>query len=261
MKYNALPDNIFSFMAAEDENAHVSTYKNVQHLHALEKVDSIVRSPVPKLHVPKEMSSVARLYLFIHYQLYSTFANLMRLHLAEAMAAQRKAIDAALSAYKIVDDPATVNNYENREWEFQNIKTHIVKVRKGDPAKYPLADELIKTHEVASEYGAHADVSTFVLRTANEPIEGSADQMRQLFLYFQAPESEAQCNLMYVDALSNFLTITRIFDPFFKQYTKDWDVEGWINHRDAHDGWIRKELGRVHGELEKEFNAEKGKSA
>lgn len=126
-----MPDNIFGFIAEEEENLLVSTYHGKTHLHALEEVDSIIRSPVDKLVVPKEMAAVAQLYLFIHYHLYSTFTNFMRLHLAEAMTAQRKAIDAALSAYKIIDDPSTANAYENREWEFQNIKTHIAKARKG----------------------------------------------------------------------------------------------------------------------------------
>lgn len=96
---------------------------------------------------------------------------------------------------------------------------------------------------MASEYGAHADASGFALRTGYEAFEG--DQVKQLFLYFEAPTTDTERDLIYVDALAVFMTMTRIFDPFLKQYTRDYDIDEWIKQRDARDQWIRAELGRV----------------
>ena len=87
-----LPKNLLSFLGAEHENELVSTHKHARDLDILSHIDGLIRAPIQYLNVPKDQSVIAKLYLFIHYHLYSTISNLMRLHVAEALGCERKAI-------------------------------------------------------------------------------------------------------------------------------------------------------------------------
>jgi hypothetical protein len=244
--YPSPPRNLLSFLGAEHENELVSTHKHARDLDMLSHIDGLFQAPVPHLDVPKGQHAVAQLYLFIHYHLYSTVANLMRLHVAEALGCERKAIDAALTAYELLTDPASALAYEAREWRFLTIKAFIEKARKRDPTAYPLADELIKAWDMCSEFGAHADSNTFALRLDQVPVENNPNQQKLSFLYFQAPATTDEAHLYYVDAFATFLAMTRVFEPFIKNCAKGFPFEDWGTRRDQIDAVVRKELARLH---------------
>ena len=243
------PRNLLSFLGAEHENELVSTHKHARDLDVLSHIDGLFQAPVAHLDVPKEQRAVAQLYLFIHYHLYSTVANLMRLHVAEALGCERKAIDAALTAYELLTDPTSAPAYEAREWKFLTIKAFIEKARKKDSTVYPLADELIKAWNMCSEFGAHADSNAFALRLDQVPVENNPDQQKLYFLYFQAPATTDEAHLYYVDAFATFLTMTRIFDPLIKNCAKGFPFEDWDKRRDQIEGVVRAELARLHSRI------------
>lgn len=95
--------NLLNFLAAEHENELVSTHKHVRDLDVLAKFEGLYQAPVGHLDIPDPQRPIAKLYLFVHYHLYSTVANLMRMHVSEALSCERKAIDAALSAYEMLE--------------------------------------------------------------------------------------------------------------------------------------------------------------
>ncbi len=245
-----LPKNLLSFLGAEHENELVSTHKHARDLDILSHIDGLIRAPIQYLNVPKDQSVIAKLYLFIHYHLYSTISNLMRLHVAEALGCERKAIDAALSAYAMLTDPSSIAGYEAREWKFLSIKRFIEKSRKKNPTVYPLADELIKTWDMCSEFGAHADDNAFALRLDNVPAGNNPDEQKLYFLYFQAPKSPNEARLYYVDAFATFLTFTHIFEPFIKAHATGLPFKDWAGQRDQIEGVVRNELARLHAALE-----------
>src|SRR5205814_6458438 len=96
----------------------------------------------------KHKEAVLTLYLFVHYHLYFSTACLLRCHLSESLASTRKAIDATLTAYRLIEFPDTLAQYKERHRHYQNIKGHIDRVRRGDASKYPLAEQLIRLHEL-----------------------------------------------------------------------------------------------------------------
>ncbi len=245
-----LPENMLSFLAAEHENELVSTHKHARDLDILSHIDGLIKAPVQYFNVPKDQSVIAKLYLFIHYHLYSTISNLMRLHVAEALGCERKAIDAALTAYVMLTDPSSIAGYEARERKFLSIKSFIEKARKKNNADYPLAEELIKTWDLCSQFGAHADDSAFALRLDNIPAGNNPDQQKLYFLYFQAPMSRNEARLYYVDAFATFLTFTHIFEPFIKAHAKGLPVNDWVRQRDQIEGVVRRELALLHTALE-----------
>jgi hypothetical protein len=244
------PGNLLSFIATEHENEMVSIHKHGRDLDVLAKIDCLYQAPVRFFDIPSGERPLAQLYLFIHYHLYSTVSNLLRMHVAEALGCERKAIDAALSAYEMLADPTSIPAYQAREWKFLNIKRHIEKARKKDASRFPLAEELLSTWDMCSEFGAHADDSAFALRLEQVPIPTNADQQKLYFLYFQLPSTTDEAHFYYVDAFANFLTITRIFEPFVQAHAKGLSFDGWREQRDTLDAVIRTELARLHQALD-----------
>lgn len=240
------PGNLMSFLAAEHESELVSTHKHGPDLDMLSHIDGLFQAPIQHFDIPKGQRAIAQLYLFIHYHLYSTISNLMRMHVAEALGCERKAIDAALSAYEMVLDSGSIPAYEAREWKFLSIKSFIEKARKKDAGAYPLAEELVKTWDMCSEFGSHADDSSFALRLDQVPIASNPDQQLLYFLYFQVPQTLDEAHLYYVDAFSTFLTMTRIFEPFIRDHAKGLPFDEWVKKRDQVDGGVRTELSRLH---------------
>lgn len=246
------PGNLLSFLGAEHENELVSTHKHAKDLDMLSHIDGLFQAPVQHFDIPKGKSSIAQLYLFIHYHLYTTVSNLMRMHIAEALGCERKAIDAAFTAYEMLTDPASIAVYETRDWKFLNIKAYIDKARKKDASKYPLAAELLKTWNMCSEFGSHADDSTFTLRLDQVPIADNADQQKLYFLYFQVPATIHEAHFYYVDTFITFLTITKVFEPFIKEHAKELQFDEWVKKRDQVDGVVRTEWARLDKLLEAE---------
>ncbi|GAG90838.1 unnamed protein product, partial [marine sediment metagenome] len=135
------------------------------------------------LNPGNEEPIICNLYMFVQYHYYFTFVTFLRQHLSESMFSLRKAIDAALTAYYIIEEPNEVYNYLEKDDKFKFIKNTIKKIRSDDPSKFVLAKDLIVYHEECSEYGSHADISSFINRLDIE--EDSSDSTKKIhFGYF-----------------------------------------------------------------------------
>ena len=76
-----------------------------------------------------------------------------------------------------------------------------------DSSKYPLAQSLIKIHDFLSEYGSHADISSFFHR-----LEDKANL--RLFHYFQFPKQTVEYKFYFVANLQAFFLMFMIFKVF-----------------------------------------------
>lgn len=240
-----LPDLIYGYLACEHENEMVSVALHKPLIDQFEIVDRMIRACLEGLRLnTNEAVMTVQLYHFVHYQLFASFTNLMRLHLSEALACERKAIDASFTAYEILLNPASLVDYENRERRFQSIKSTIQKAMKNDPAKYPLAEPLMAAHDLGSQFGSHADISTFIFRTADHPFQNKPGAVRQTYSYFQRPDTFDQANLNFLYRLHHFLLMTKIFDSFTEKYS-NLNFAAWRKDRDYKCDIFHREIERL----------------
>jgi hypothetical protein len=216
------------FLAAEEQNLIVSCLRLNGEFGLLSHLDAEFSKAISPIDVPEREQLAPALLLFVHFHLYISVASIARGHLSECFASTRKAIDATLSAYELIIDPSSVELYEKRDRRFLFIKNYIGKAREKDSTRYPLAADLLRLHEVYSEYGSHADLSSFVhrieVRDAGEPGKG-----RFLFQYFQLPAELAECQLHFLGVLHAYYQMLVIFEPLLKRSSvglpPDWLTE------------------------------------
>ena len=104
-----LPDLIFGYLACEHENEKVSAVLHKPLIDQFRIVDHMIRACLNVLRLDTHQAVMTiQLYNFVHYQLFASFTNLMRLHLSEALSCERKAIDASFTAYEILLNPASL---------------------------------------------------------------------------------------------------------------------------------------------------------
>jgi len=200
------------FLAAEEQNLLI-TWSNLHpDFRVFSRLDGLMREPVALIDVPKGQEALPGLYLFTHYHLYISIANLARSHLSESLASTRKAIDAGLSAYEMLLEPTSIPLYERRDHRFIFIKRHIERIRKKDPTRYPLAADLLRFHDVCSEIGSHADISSFVYRIEQKGTENPA-KTQLYFHYFQFSSDSDEYHLHFLETLLAYPHILRIFAP------------------------------------------------
>jgi hypothetical protein len=200
------------FIAGEEQNLLTSLINLRSDFDVFAHLDGLFRGPVGLIDVPKGEEVAPSLYLFVHYQLYISISALARAHLSECLASTRKAIDASFSAYEMMIDPATIPLYENRDNRFQFIRSHIATARKANEATYPLASELLALHDICSEFGSHADVSSFVHRVELKDA-GYPGKNTLLFHYFQFPRDKDEYHAYFVETLLAYYQMLVIFKP------------------------------------------------
>lgn len=216
------------YLGAEEQNLLASILNFRTELDLLGQLDDIFQSPIPRLRIPEEDEAgllVGQLYLFVHFHLYFSVSCLLRSHLSESFSSTRKAIDASLTAYKIILEPETARRYIERDRYFQSIKSRLQNEIEKDSFKYPLAHILIKLHDSCSEYGSHADISSFVHRIEMKELPGANADLLQVH-YFQFPRNSTEYKFYFVLTLQVFLQTFRIFKAFFNERLKIIDP-GW----------------------------------
>jgi len=206
--------NFLDYLGVEERNLLTSIVNFRQEFELFDKVDKIYQAPLNRLIVPEEEAVVPQLYLFVHFHLYFAVACILRAHLSEALASARKGIDAAFTAYKLILEPDKAEAYVERDRYFQFIKANFQKEIEKDVSAYPLARELLKIHDACSEYGSHADISSFFHRL--ETKEAVGDKKDEILVhYFQYPRNPTEYRFYYLVVLQAFFLIFRIFKVFF----------------------------------------------
>ena len=208
--------NLFEYLGTEETNLLVSIENFREEFGLFSEVDGIYQSTLSRIRVSAEDEAgllIGQLYLFVHFHLYFSLTCILRSHLSECLSSSRKAIDAGLSAYKIILDPDTRGKYLERDRYFQNIKSNMHREIKRDNSKYPLAHKLIQLHNACSQYGSHADISSFVHRLELNEVPGTNVDFLQLH-YFQFPKSKEEYKFFFVCNLQIFMHLFDIFRLF-----------------------------------------------
>lgn len=217
--------NFLEYLAGEEQNLLASIINFRPDFDAFYNLDNIFQEPFRYLEVTKEEDIVPSLFLFVHFHLYFSVSCLLRSHFSECLASARKAIDASLSAYRIILDPQTAELYKKRNKTFLYIKSYIQGERSKDKNRYPLAEGLLELHDMCSEYGSHADVSSFVHRVEVRNLP-ALNKQHLMFHYFQFPKDTNEYAVYFVDTLWAYYGMLLIFRDFLEPKVKaanpDW---------------------------------------
>jgi len=218
--------NFLQYLATQEQNLITSLVNLRQDFDIFSKLDEIYRAPLTAVDVPNKEAVIAQLYLFVHSEFYFSASCMLRAHISECLASVRKAIDGALSAYRLILEPCLMESYKTRDWTFQTIKSHIQKARKADSSKYPLAEHLIELHEHCSQLASHADYTGIEPRIEIQKFEQPFKE-QQLLHYFDHPRDLSVYHALFVDVLVAFYRMLYIFRPFLAQkFTispKEWE--------------------------------------
>ncbi len=205
--------SFLDYLSKEEHNLLTSIVNLRLDIDVFSMLDNIYKTPLKNIEASDSEAVIPSLYLFVHFHYYFSVSCILRAHVTEGLASLRKAIDASLTAYKILEEPESEESYLNREWLFQNIKTHIKKAREKDSSLFPLSESLIPMHETCSEYGSHADFSALEHRIDVYDIEDT-NKRKLIFKYFDYPEDSNLYHCIFVDILLCFHTMLIIFQPF-----------------------------------------------
>lgn len=215
------------YLGYEKKNLLTSLVNFRREYEFFHELDSIFQEPLKRLDIPESESLIPQLYLFVHFHLYFSTSCILRSHLSECFASVRKAIDATLSAYRIIIDPSTSEQYINRHKDFRFIKRYMENEARKDHSKYPLAQELIKLHEMCSRFGSHADVDSFIHRLEMREIEGTK-KVEQRLRYFQFPKNEKEYRFYFISMIKAFWLMFKIFYSYYEKQLKiinpKWDL-------------------------------------
>lgn len=234
--------NFLDYLGKEEQNLLASVVNFKDEFDLFYNLDLIYQEPIQRLAVSANNIVISQLYLLVHFYLYFSISCLLRSHLSETLSSIRKAIDASLSAYKIILDSNLSMSYLNRDKYFQFIKANIQKEMKNDAKLYPLAHDLIKIHDACSEYGSHSDISSFFHRLETKETDNK-DQGMILLHYFQFPRNPEEYKFYFITTLQGFYAMFLIFKLFFDKNLKiiDPNWEYTINYLGPHLNKLRQE--------------------
>lgn len=216
--------NFLEYIGIEEHNflASVINYRNEFDLFS--NIDKVYQEPLKRLDIPEKEAVIPQLYLFVHFHLYFSVSCLLRSHLSECLNSMRKAIDASLTAYKLILEPELTEKYLNRDKYFQFIKGNFQREIEKDAAKYPLAKTLLKLHDACSEVGSHSDISSFFHRLEFNKISES-NKKEILLHYFQFPRNPEEYRFYYLVTLQAFFYMFLVFKIFLDKKLKIYDPE------------------------------------
>jgi hypothetical protein len=240
--------NFLEYIGTEEQNLLTSINNFRQEFDIFYNIDRLYQEPIKRLVVSKDNIIIPQLYLFVHFHLYFSMSCLLRSHLSECLASMRKAIDASLSAYKIILEPLFSEKYLDRDKYFQFIKGSLQREIGKDSSKYPLAHALITIHEACSQFGSHADDSSFFHRLETKEIpETNQDQ---IFLhYFQFPRNHEEYKFYYIVTLQAFYQMFLVFKLFLDKTLKIIDPK-WENTISALGPELERLRKEAHSKIE-----------
>jgi hypothetical protein len=113
----------------------------------------------------------------------------------------------------LILQPDQAEKYVNRDKYFRSVKANIQKEIQKDRSAYPLALGLLKIHELCSQFGSHADISSFFHRLDTK--HQADNESEVLVRYFQYPNNIEEYRFYYLSVLQAFFLIFKIFKTFF----------------------------------------------
>ena len=208
--------DFIQFLGAEEENQMKSCIHLRECFILIGKLDILYKTIIEETSIDKEEHKIlVFLFLNVHREFYLSMANFIRLHLDKSYCNLRSAIDSALTAYFLINNPEKQESYlskrktkmeskkAGKEWHkiFKNIKATI----NNNLKDYPLAKGLIKAHDICSMF-AHADAVGVLPRCSEDP----ENQILKA-QYFNYEKTKEAYQERLIDVLSLFLEIFILF--------------------------------------------------
>jgi len=207
--------NFLEYLGREDDHLHKNLRNLKNEFSLFYAIDYLYKKPLQRLSAHDRETVLARLFHFVHAQLYFSLNCLFRSHLVEFLAAIKKAVEASLKAYKILMDQDSAPNgpEENRFQDiFQEMRVEILRNR----SRYPLAPDLVKIYENFSHFNLNADLD--LLMDQSRPYEfGSAFHENYSPPYRRFSKEEIRYKFYYVQTLYAFLLMYLIFSIYLDQ--------------------------------------------
>lgn len=203
--------DFLEYLGKEEANLLVTLNNLRPEFDLFSKLDSLYRTAINSGRVENADDLVVmQLLLLVHYQYYHSTSTLLRCHLSDAFASMRIAIEAGLTAYRIIEDRPSQLLYVERDKSFRFPKSFFKKAWKKDSNAFPLARPLLDRWNACSEYGAHADINTFI-----ERLELPSPSKPELKLqYFQHPKNRWEFGWYYLVLVHTFVIILQAFEKY-----------------------------------------------
>jgi hypothetical protein len=216
--------NFLEFLSTEEQNLLTSMCNMREEFDLFFNLDEIFKEPLIRLKPKADDVAIPQLYFFVHYHMFISVSGLLRVHLSEALSSTRKAIDGALTAYELIEHPEKTSAYINGDRHFLNIKAALKKRMEKQPGAYPLATGLIGLHELCSQFGSHADFSSFAHRLQINRSE--TGDVEVTFDYFQKPGRVEEFKYYFLSVLHAYYQMFGIFRTYFDREFKIVEM-GW----------------------------------
>lgn len=247
-----LPEtNLLGFLGAEEQNLLTTMVKCHRDIAiAFPKLDGAFQAPIKHIDIninDEHPKTILALYLFTHYHLYLSTTLLLRCHLSDSLASTRKAIDATLTAYRLIIEPGTLEDYKNQHRDYQYIKHYVGRMRKDNLHAFPLAPPLLDVHDKCSEYGSHADISSFVHRISIDETPGTGKGIYRVGMFQLMSELEIRHHL--VMTFLAYTTMLKIYSEFVGGLAQGLDRGAWQQWIHELFGAIFSEAGKIEANL------------
>ena len=250
---NVPKTNLLEFIGIEETNLLVTMAKfHTDIVQVFPKLDGAYQAPLGFIDIKIDdahKQTVMALYLFTHYHLYFSTVCLLRCHLSDSLGSTRKAIDATLTAYRLIEEPATLEQYHQQHRHYQAIKSYMDRARRHDATKYPLAGRLIELHDLCSEYGSHADISSFVHRITIAPTEEAGKGLFKVQM-FQTPDTDLAHRAYLVETLLAYTEMAKVFSTFMGSVTTGFDVTAWNTQLGQLEKAFASEAHKIHAQIQ-----------
>ena len=243
--------NLIDYISFEEHNLLVSVLEFKNDMVVFDRLDLAFQQPVSGIEVNEKDSVnevIVALYLFAHYHLYFSFSTLYRCHLGDSLHSTRKAIDASLTAYRLLTQPETLPQYVEGHGSYNRITRTVARARELDATSYPLAPELLHLHGICSEIGSHADITGFVHRIRIKEVDATRSTFEHLM--FQKPDDPHEFRYYITSTMLAFIKMLRIFQPRLVELNKKMDAKKW-----------EEEIVRIHDGLVTEVSQLQGRKA
>lgn len=217
--------NILEFIGFEQHNELVSIANLKGELGFLQELDEIYQETKDAFPASKNDDThvmVGLMFLRAHSEFYIGMSQFLKSHLSKAFLSLRIAIDASFNGYYFTKHPEHAKDYINEKSLLQKkifwrIKDYISKNPKG----FPLAQNLVKVHEVASNFGAHPSFPSLIYKYQRIVSEGQKKEEIKLN-YFDGLDFSDFLSY-YFCLLKGYFMVFQLFYTYF--YKKEFKIE------------------------------------
>lgn len=216
----AKKNNILEFISFEHHNELVSIANLKGELGFLQELDEIFQDTLHAFTVNKNNDvqfMVSTMYLQAHSEFYIGMSQFFKSHLSKSFLSLRIAIDASFNANYFIKNPKDIpafleESHPLQKKIFWRIKDHTEKNTKG----HSLIQNLVKIHEVASNFSAHSSLQSLVYKYKHV-IDAEQKKEEVLLNYFDAMESRDFLAYYFALLKGYFMVFQFFYNDFFKK--------------------------------------------